>query len=1022
MPRPACALAALCALPFAAPAQRPPEAFQLGVGLQQRGLHQEAVRQFQAFVEGHREHALLAEAQYRLGVSLLAIDARKEAITALEEALRRGGSGFELGFECRYRLAVARKESGDGARAGAELGRLAAELPPEHYLQAGAHYAHGECLRDGGDDEGALRAFSAAAARAEGDAAQFRFPAHYQAGFAALRLGRPAAAKESFAAAVEVAPDAAAAHECRYLAGDAALREGDAGAARRWLEEAVRGGGEFADDAALALGFTAAAAGDDDAALAAFRRFLGEHGQSPLLPRARLEVGRLLYGRQDAASAEQMLQPLAEAADESIRQQAQELLGLCALARGRGASAVGPLRQALAAAGEADRPRLSFALGEALADAGEYEEAVAAYDQAAAGAQGEGLRGDALYGACFALHQLGRYEESNARAARLRSELPKHPLLPLAVFATAENLFAEQRYEAAAKDYARVPAGSESGAKAAFKLAWCSYLQGDKAGAAQRFGRIAAGGGAHAEEALAMQALAALEAGDADAALASADAYRARHPEGAFLDRTERVAARVLRQRGDLAAAAGRLQRAAQNAEDGGADRLEQAEVQFQRGDFAAAAAIYETLALRDDAVGARALEGLAWCAFELGDDAACARHLERGLRHAEAGGLRPGLLELASALHHRQQDWRAAIDDAEAFLREFQGHEKAGAMRYALGVAQARSGDDAAARATLAALVQSGGCERMDRVHYELGWACRRGGDEPAALQAFAAVVECSEDEDLAGEARLHLGTALLEGGEVDRARAQLEAVRGSYRARALYRLGFADLEAAEAADGAPERLATAERALAEVAALEDEPLAPEALFLVGECRRRCGDHGGAAERLRALLARAPEHDRAPMARLLLAEACVALGEGDEATEQGRRFLSTSPEDRVLAARGHLALGRGRQLRGEHERAEAAFAEVTGLSEGQLAAEAQFRIGESRAARGDLQGAVDAYVKLPILYAHAQWVAKGLLQAGLACERLKQPEKARRFYSELVQRFPDAPESAEARTRLSQK
>jgi TolA-binding protein len=374
--------------------------------------------------------------------------------------------------------------------------------------------------------------------------------------------------------------------------------------------------------------------------------------------------------------------------------------------------------------------------------------------------------------------------------------------------------------------------------------------------------------------------------------------------------------------------------------------------------------------------------------------------------------------------LHHRRQDWRAALADGEAFLREFPAHERAPAMRYSLGLAQGHLGDHAAARRTLAALAQAGDYERGDRVHYELAWACRRDGDEPAALAAFAAVLACSADEELLGEARLHLGVQQLQQQDLDGAATLLLAVQGRQRPRALYELAFSDLQAAgdrrDAAASA--RLQRAELGLREVAGMADEALALEATFLLGEIRARHQDHQGTAERLRALLERAPQHERAPRARLLLAEAAAALGDGAEAVEQSQRFLQGKPADRGEQARAWLAQGRGRQLRGEHERAASAFAKVTELSDGAIAAEAQFRIGDSRKADGDLAGAVDAYVKLPILYAHAEWVRRGLLQAGLACEQLGQADKAQKLFAELVQRHPDSTEAAAARARLDQK
>jgi TolA-binding protein len=105
--------------------------------------------------------------------------------------------------------------------------------------------------------------------------------------------------------------------------------------------------------------------------------------------------------------------------------------------------------------------------------------------------------------------------------------------------------------------------------------------------------------------------------------------------------------------------------------------------------------------------------------------------------------------------------------------------------------------------------------------------------------------------------------------------------------------------------------------------------------------------------------------------------------------------------------------------LRGEADVAERSLQKATELSDGPVAAEAQFRIGEARVQRGDLQGAADAFVKLPILYAHAEWVRKGLLQAGLVYEQLQQPDKAQRFFQELCKQHAGSDEAAAAKQHL---
>lgn len=1020
------ALSLLPASQLLGQSERPPEAFQLALGLQQRGLHEEAAQQFTDFLKAQPKHALVAEAHYRLGTSRAELGQVDAAVASLQQALQAAGVEFRLRPECRYRLGNLLEGKGQHREAVAQFGALGKEVGKDHYLLAPARFAEGEGWRELGDDAQAASGFAAAVEAAVGEQASFRFPALYQLGFALLRGKALADAAAVFAEAAKAAPDDAAKGECLYLQADTLLRQEQYDAAQRAFTAAQKVPSDFADDAAFGLGWVALGRGDQKAARRAFATFLERFGDSPLAGKARLELGRSLYKDQQHAEATAALAPLLEgevAAD--VRQQARELTGLCALASGAGEQALMSLQKALAEAAPADRPRLSFALGEACANLGRWDEALAAYEAVPADAP-PALRGDALYGACFALHSLGKHQDSNARAEALRALQPPHRLVAEAGFAIAENLFALQRYEPAEREYEALAQHAGLGPKATWKLAWCRYLRGERADAAVRFAALAkVEKSPFAEEALAMTALSQFEAGAADAALQTADRYRARYQQGAFLDRTERVASRVLRQKGDLGAAQKRLERAAAaglaagKAAESSGDQIEQAELAYQQGDFQAAQGLFAALAARPDGLGARALAGQAWCAFELGDDDGCAKFLAAGQAHPAVGEQAAGLLELQSALHHRRQDWAAAVATAQAFLQRFGKHGKAPALRYALGVAQARSGDAKAAAATLAALQRDGGYERMDRVAYELGWALRRSGDEAGALAAFAVVAKDSQDPELAGEANLHLGTAVLEAKDpaardLGKARELLTRVAGSHRGRALYRLGFAELEAA-GKDVA--QLGVARDRFATIAGLPQEPLVAEALFLGAECCVRLGDPRGASERLQQLLQLDSKHERADRARLQLGECAVALGDGNVAVPVLEEFLRAANRDPADAARAHLALGRARQLRGEHDKAEASLRRTTELSDGPLAAEAQFRIGEVRAQRGDLQGAADAFVKLPILYAHAEWVRKGLLQAGLVYEQLQQPDKAQRFFQELCKQHAGSDEAKTAAT-----
>src|SRR5262249_13719730 len=153
----------------------------------------------------------------------------------------------------------------------------------------------GECQRDRKDDAKALAAFQAAVAAATGQQASMRFPALYQAGFAQVRLGAFADASKTFGDAATAAADDAAKGECLSLCGDAALRAKNLDLAQRAFGDAGKLRSDFADDAAFGLGWVAVERGDGAAAQRQFRLVLERHADSPLVPRARLELGRLQF-------------------------------------------------------------------------------------------------------------------------------------------------------------------------------------------------------------------------------------------------------------------------------------------------------------------------------------------------------------------------------------------------------------------------------------------------------------------------------------------------------------------------------------------------------------------------------------------------------------------------------------------------------------------------------------------------------------------------------------------------------
>ena len=296
--------------------------------------------------------------------------------------------------------------------------------------------------------------------------------------------------------------------------------------------------------------------------------------------------------------------------------------------------------------------------------------------------------------------------------------------------------------------------------------------------------------------------------------------------------------------------------------------------------------------------------------------------------------------------------------------------------------------------------------------------------------------MIATTSDVELAGESRLFVGSAALqaEAPDLAAAKAVLEAVAGSNRGAALYRLAFGEFEAGTAKEPADQQQAAwLQRARDHFDAIvalapeerPDEQLRGEAFYLGAECCRRLADPRGAIERVQRMLRDERQHERADAARLVLGECAIAVGDGNLAIEPLTQFLrprEEAPPDPSDVARANLWLGQARALRREFSAAEECFVRVTEISQGALAAEAQFRIGQARRDRDNLRGAADAFVKLPILYADKAWVRRGLLAAGECYQELRQADKAERFFRELIEQHAGSDEAKIATQQLEQR
>ena len=87
----------------------------------------------------------------------------------------------------------------------------------------------------------------------------------------------------------------------------------------------------------------------------------------------------------------------------------------------------------------------------------------------------------------------------------------------------------------------------------------------------------------------------------------------------------------------------------------------------------------------------------------------------------------------------------------------------------------------------------------------------------------------------------------------------------------------------------------------------------------------------------------------------------------------------------------------------------------------GETAAEAQFRIGQTQAARKAYAEALQSFVKVAYGYSYPRWQAEATYEAGRCHEALGKPQEAAKFYRELLEKFPKSETAPRAQSRLKE-
>jgi TolA-binding protein len=320
------------------------------------------------------------------------------------------------------------------------------------------------------------------------------------------------------------------------------------------------------------------------------------------------------------------------------------------------------------------------------------------------------------------------------------------------------------------------------------------------------------------------------------------------------------------------------------------------------------------------------------------------------------------------------------------------------------------------------------------DRAMFEMGAAQSLAGRRDDAAKTFTAFVKRFPESTYAADAWFELGEQEWNAGRYGEAAA-------AYRA-AIDRVGMAKEAGTSNAtllEQARHKLAwtfvsrgdhmAAAQAFAEqVAKHPNGPLAADAHAMRGESLFKAGKLAEAATAFQAALAdpkRLPSADLRGLAFVRGAEALASQEKWAESLATADRFIATEP-DSPQAPQARYAAAWARQNLGRLDEALAGYRALADADRSEIAARARLMEGEVLFEQDQHKEAIKAFFKVAYGFgekaapaAFHRWQAQATFEAARCFEVLEQPDKARGLYAELVERYPDSPQTPAAKKRL---
>lgn len=1016
-----------------------------GNGLLNRGLFELAAADYRKFLAEHANHEKAPVARYGLAVCLVRMEKHEEAIAELDRLQKI--KDFTYAAETATLLGQARLALKQYPQAAEAFERVARDFG-NHDLADDAAAGGVEALYLGGK-------YDAAAERCQMFTSRWpdsplRERAEFFGCLAHVAKKDYAAAAERLAAFLQKFPQSPFAEQGTLLLAQCCEQRGEFDqAVQQYRRATQREEGRFMADALLGLGTLLLQQNKAAEAGKALDTLLEKFPQSPLLPSAKFQRGRVWFEQGRFEQASELFEQARDA--KSLADHAAYWLAKCKLRQNEFAEAAKLFRQAIADFPQSKLlPEMNYDLGVALVRAGETEEAAKTLGDFRAKFPDHAMAAETLQMLAVTLHQQKKYEPSLKHCQAFLEKYPAHELAPLIAFLTAENSFLLGQYPQAVEGYRRFLEKYPKDAqvrKAKYRLGLALYRAQQPEEAQKFLAEIAdaakqeealrpallALGDIHfqrgewkpAEKRLSEYLAAGLEAPSADDALLKLGLARQR-------DNRHEEAIRAY----DLllehfAESPHRLQAVFERG---------QALVALKKWDEAGRAFERVLKEGADSRFAPYARNHLGAIALQRNDFAGAAEQFERVLEASPDAAMQAeALFQRGQALMAAQQ-FKPAEELFARFLKQAPMHARAPHALAQMAIAQARQDKHADAIKTIEQAEQQA-ADKLEpalraSLQYEKAWSLRALNKPEEAAAVYRKLLEANNQPEagVAGDLSIH---AMLELAEIEAGAKRYEpAVKLLKQLRAAIQktdAGGTNGQAKVARDVREQgtyRLAACQFELSQfdeaiqlfeelIERFGDSKLIASASYFCGEALFKKGQHDRAAKHF-TRVAEQFKADPACAPSLLRLGECLATLRNWPRSEQAFAEYLERFADGEFWFQAQFGLGWARENQGRHDEAIGAYRKVTDKHKGATAARAQFQIGECLFAKEKYEEAARELLKVDILYAYPEWSAAALYEAGRCFEKLSKPADARAQFKAVTDKYKDTRWATLAAQRLT--